>query len=183
VAGDPGLGADLEDRAGEICWQERRADQIWSRLCHLRQRMERERSQERGGSLDLKLGFGGIADLEFIAQGGQLLHGHALKELRVRDGAQALDRILREMGWAAETRSSLRTCFVAYQALLQRLQLVTNQGSSKISRSQLRELRSLGLWPIAEIGHGMETWADLIRMRRRVRHVWTAICGPYQEAT
>lgn len=183
VAGDSRLGADLEDEAGKICWQKRRAEEVWPRLCHLRQRMERERSQERDGSLDLKLGFGGIADLEFLSQGGQLLYGYALEGLRLRDGAQALDRVLHEMGWAMETRGALTASFRAYQALLQRLQLFTSQSASRISRTQLRELRSLGLWPVPEIGHGLETWADLIRMRRRVRHVWSSICMPYEEPT
>ncbi len=179
VAGDLRLGAELESRAGEICFQDRGAVRVWPRLCHLRQRMERERSQERSKALDLKLGYGGLADLEFLSQGGQLVHGHKKESLRSREGAEVLSRVLTEMGWGAETTNSLTSFFHVYRALLQRLQLFTNQSSSLISREQLRGLRDMGLWPAPGIGHGLETWADLVRMRRRIRYVWNATCSPY----
>ncbi|HYA39854.1 MAG TPA: hypothetical protein VEF34_01015 [Syntrophobacteraceae bacterium] len=74
VAGDPELGQWIEDNAAEICFRQRPPESVWPRICHLRDRMEKERAAETWQEIDLKLGKGGLADLEFMVQ-GQLLVG------------------------------------------------------------------------------------------------------------
>ncbi len=61
IAGPPDLGQWIEQRSLQICYQRRETDTVWSRLCHLRQRMQLERSEECADLVDLKLGFGGLA--------------------------------------------------------------------------------------------------------------------------
>ncbi len=76
VAGDPELGHWIEDKAKEICCKKRSLESVWPRLRHLRNRMEKERAAETETEIDLKLGMGGLADVEFMVQ-AQLLAGAA----------------------------------------------------------------------------------------------------------
>jgi glutamate-ammonia-ligase adenylyltransferase len=75
IAGDPELGKWIEDNATEICFGQRPPESVWPRLCHLRDRMEKERAAETGEEIDLKLGMGGLADVEFMVQGQLLVEG------------------------------------------------------------------------------------------------------------
>ena len=68
------MGSWIEDKAGEICCRQRSPESVWPRMCHLRNRMEKERAAETETEIDLKLGMGGLADIEFMVQ-GQLLVG------------------------------------------------------------------------------------------------------------
>jgi glutamate-ammonia-ligase adenylyltransferase len=52
----------------------------------MRDRIERE----LGGKHDLKVGAGGVIDVEFAAQYLQLVHGHAHRELRTTNTSAAL---------------------------------------------------------------------------------------------
>jgi glutamate-ammonia-ligase adenylyltransferase len=79
IAGDLELGRWIEERAAEICFRKRPVESVWPRICHLRKRMERERAAETEDEIDLKLGMGGLADIEFIAQ-GRLLVGDFLPD-------------------------------------------------------------------------------------------------------
>ena len=58
VAGNGELGAWIEERAREICYRKRDPEEVWARLCHLRRRMQRERAEEKGDQIDIKLGLG-----------------------------------------------------------------------------------------------------------------------------
>ena len=86
IAGDPELGRWIEDKAGEICYRQRSPESVWPRICHLRDRMEKERAAESEEEIDLKLGMGGLADIEFMIQGqllvGGLNAGHERTQLR-----------------------------------------------------------------------------------------------------
>jgi glutamate-ammonia-ligase adenylyltransferase len=93
VAGPEEFRQWLDQRAQQICYQQREAATVWPRLCHLRQRMQLERSDERSDLVDLKLGMGGLADVEFLVQAHQLLLGHQRQELRSRSVRTALERL------------------------------------------------------------------------------------------
>ena len=58
VAGNKELGDWIEERAREVCYRKRNPEEVWARLCHLRQRMQRERAEEKGDQIDIKLGLG-----------------------------------------------------------------------------------------------------------------------------
>ena len=78
-AGDPELGAKVIALA-HVAAYERGAPPA-ERVHHLRMRMERELAGERRGRYDLKLGRGGLVDVEFAVQWLQMKHG---RDPRVR---------------------------------------------------------------------------------------------------
>jgi glutamate-ammonia-ligase adenylyltransferase len=73
-AGDPELGAKVIALAHVAAYE--RGAPPPERIHHLRMRMERELAGERRGRYDLKLGRGGLVDVEFAVQWLQMKHGH-----------------------------------------------------------------------------------------------------------
>ncbi len=177
VAGSEKLAQWVRQAQEEICYRLRRPEDVWPRLCHLRSRMEAERSGDGGDWIDLKLGYGGVVDFEFFVQGFLLIHGD--KELGGYGGnvRRALPGILAEMVSSGKKRELVKI-FDDFRAMEQRLQLHLNLSTSKLSRSQFDTLVQLGLWPVAERGARIETWQDFHTVRRRVRALWERVCRP-----
>ncbi|NTV41692.1 MAG: hypothetical protein HGA63_00170 [Syntrophobacteraceae bacterium] len=176
VAGDRVLGQWIEEKAEEICYKERTPSAVWGRLCPMRRRMEKERAEEKGDFEDIKLGAGGLADLEFVVQGIQLIEGWNNDDLRNRSIHSVLPIAL-EAG-IGQIPAAIAACrdFGELRKLEQRLRLHTNFATSRISPSQFAALRDFGLWPPAGSRVTMESWDDFLRMRRRVRAVFDELC-------
>jgi [glutamine synthetase] adenylyltransferase / [glutamine synthetase]-adenylyl-L-tyrosine phosphorylase len=88
VAGDRSLGDQVEQLAGETVYGTPPGDirAIADEVRKMRDRIERE----LGGGVDLKVGAGGVIDIEFAAQFLQLAYGHAHPELRTTSTSTAL---------------------------------------------------------------------------------------------
>ena len=96
VAGDRELGAEFDRAAEQTVWGRAfGADEIRS-VRRLKARSEEAAERRPDGDRDLKLGQGGIRDVEFSVQLLQLVHGHADPALRLRATLDAL----RELGQA-----------------------------------------------------------------------------------
>ncbi len=178
VAGDARLGKWIEERAAEICLRHRPADSVWPRICHLRGRMERERAAESGGEIDLKLGMGGLTDIEFIVQGELLTGGLGLAGSSApgeyRSVRQQVEKFSKD-----STRSGLEKlsdAFRALRALDHRVRLHTNASSAKLDERRFDEMISLGLWPPHGDGDWIETWQDVLRLRREIRAMFKNYC-------
>lgn len=176
VAGHEQLGRELEDKAKTICFQARGPEQVWPRLCQLRERMEKERSFEKEGFLDLKLGYGGQADLEFLVQGAQLLFGHARTSLQEQGLVNLLPVAVEELGIDKDKTPFLQSSAKTLRRLKQRLQLIYNQESSRVKREQLEEMLSRDLLSDQEGKIQINEWSDLVSIRHRIREIWTKSC-------
>jgi len=91
VAGDRALGEEVARLAAETVYGAPPealggARAIAEEISRMRERIERE----LGGKHDLKVGAGGVIDVEFAAQYLQLAHGHAHPELRTTSTVEAL---------------------------------------------------------------------------------------------
>ncbi len=177
VAGDRVLGQWIEEKAGELCYRRRDPPAVWGRLCSMRRRMQKERAEEKGGYEDIKLGAGGLADLEFIVQGTQLIKGWRDESLRNRSIHAVLPIALEAL--IGQTPSAARACkaFGELRKLEQRLRLHTNFATSRISPLQFDAMRDLGLWPPAGSKVSTEYWDDFVRSKRHVRTLFDEICG------
>jgi glutamate-ammonia-ligase adenylyltransferase len=176
VAGDERLGKHLEEYAASLCYSPRTPSGVWPRLCHLRARMEEERAQERQGAINMKLGPGGLADLEFLVQGHQLILGHENRILRGGAFSDMLLEVLRSCGLAEESVRALHSVYYTYRSLEQRLQHLSNVRSAHLTGEQLQAMTDRGLWPPEQRLLAVEGWTDLLQMRRRVREVWKRTC-------
>jgi glutamate-ammonia-ligase adenylyltransferase len=93
AAGDPALGAAVI-RVAHVAAYERGAPPP-EELHRLRMRLQRELARERPGRYDLKLGHGGLADIEFAVQYLQMQHGRDPR-VRTTETPVALD-LLRQL--------------------------------------------------------------------------------------
>ena len=108
----------------------------------LRMRMEQELAQERPGRYDLKLGRGGLVDVEFAVQLLQLRHGHD-PSVRTTDTTQAIDALAAIGALDDERAASLREGYRFLRRLEQRVRVLHGDAS------HLLEERAAGLGPLA----------------------------------
>jgi [glutamine synthetase] adenylyltransferase / [glutamine synthetase]-adenylyl-L-tyrosine phosphorylase len=176
VAGYTELGDWVEEQARKICYRKRDPEEVWTRLCHLRQRMQRERSDETGDQIDIKLGIGGLADLEFLAQGSALIFGHVIPSLQVRSVRSSLKSALENSSHLQDSSVDVITAFETLRSLEHRLRLHHDFASSRLSQPVFESLQKLRLWPPRDGAVAVEDWQDLIRLRRRVRKALQVFC-------
>lgn len=166
IAGDAELGAAYVDGVSELVWRSAGADDFVTSVQRMR---ERVMSFIPSDEVDrqLKLGPGGIRDIEFTVQLLQLVHGQHDDRVRGAGTLVALQQ-LAEFGYIGRTEASQ---FAADYKLLRVLE----------HRVQLRELKRTHLMPIAEAEQrvlaratGMFATAEEVlaawrSLRRRVR--------------
>ncbi len=125
VAGDRELGAKVIATAGYAAYEQGAPDA--EKLHRLRLRMEREIGRERHGTdrdrYDLKVGLGGIVDVEFAVQFLQMRHGADLR-VRSTDTEVALNA-LEACGYVEPAiAATLRDGYRFLRVLEQRLRIV-----------------------------------------------------------
>ncbi len=95
VAGDRDFGKRMEETIGRFTFDRPLPRGAAAEIHRLRMRMETEIGKERRDRLNLKVGRGGIVDVEFAVQYLQLLHGPAHPSLRARSTLKALYELAR----------------------------------------------------------------------------------------
>lgn len=90
VAGDREFGRRVEQMVARVIFDRPLPPDAPAEINRLRKRMEMELGKERQDRRNLKVGRGGIVDVEFAVQYLQLLHGPGNPSLRVRPTLKAL---------------------------------------------------------------------------------------------
>jgi glutamate-ammonia-ligase adenylyltransferase len=90
VAGDPGVSAAFVERTHRFVYEAPEQADLAGRIQAMRHRMEVERGGGPAKGAHVKLGSGGIADIEFLVQYLQLRHGRARPALRTPNTLEAL---------------------------------------------------------------------------------------------
>ncbi len=121
VAGDAQLGRHVKDIIAATLRRPSSGD-IGAALLAMRARMVKERTSG-DGSLDLKLGRGGIADVEFAVQGLQLIHAE-LPGVLTQSSRRALSRLTRHGVIDVPTATALRLGLDRLVRVRELLQLV-----------------------------------------------------------
>lgn len=130
VAGDEVLGQQYIESIKPLIWSQPNRSAIVESARHLRRRvLDQIPPAER--DIEIKLGRGGLRDVEFTAQLMQLVHGVVDESLRVMDTFSALDA-LAESGLLSRTdRDAFRENYAFLRAVEHRVQL------SKLRRTHL----------------------------------------------
>lgn len=179
AAGDPALGAQAMRVAHAAAYDlptDPRA--VAEEIHRLRMRLEREASQERRGRYDIKLGRGGLLDIELTVQLLQLEHG---KDPRVRtpETAIAVEALTAAGYLAADQAETLREGYAFLRKLEQRIRIL------HATPAQLVEENAPGLFPLARrMGirdrRGREAGAELLA---RYREVTEAVRATFEAIT
>jgi glutamate-ammonia-ligase adenylyltransferase len=167
VAGDPVLGAAAL-RVAHAAAYEMPSDPrtVADEIHRLRLRIEREISQERRGRYDIKLGRGGLVDIEFAVQLLQLAHGRDPR-VRTTETAVAIEALAAAGYLTADQAETLRDGYAFLRKLEQRIRIL------HATPAQLLEENAPGLFPLARrVGirnrRGSEAAAELLERYREV---------------
>ena len=132
VAGDQDHGRALARWAGTFVFdtpldlQQARAE-----IHQHRMRMERELAQESDGFHDLKLGRGGLLDIDFVVQYLQLCHG-ADPAVRVSSTLEALEALQRGGHLGQQTARTLKQGYRFLRRLEARLRMVRDRPAERL---------------------------------------------------
>ncbi|MFQ5346812.1 MAG: bifunctional [glutamine synthetase] adenylyltransferase/[glutamine synthetase]-adenylyl-L-tyrosine phosphorylase [Rhodothalassiaceae bacterium] len=136
IAGDRAAGEAYLDRLAPFIWR-RHLDYAAIEDIHAIKNQIHRHHGHRGidlPGLDIKLGPGGIREIEFYAQINQLIHGGRDESLRVRDTLGALDRLVARGRIAADVRDDLRAAYIFYRTLEHRLQMIDDVQTHRLPK-------------------------------------------------
>jgi glutamate-ammonia-ligase adenylyltransferase len=91
IAGDLNIAEPLMASLSELVYRPTSAESLAANITTMRHRMEIELTKEKTGEHHVKLGSGGIVDIEFIVQFLQLAYGSTRSALRVGNTLKALE--------------------------------------------------------------------------------------------
>ncbi len=169
VAGNREVIESLEKGTEEILNKRRSQRAIWNRVVEMRNRIEKERTEESGEVIDLKLGRGGLVEIEFLIQGALLSTGFIPEKKSTFSLIPLLDDLIEIKG---ENINILSQALRIYHFLIQRIHLFTNLGGSKVSREHFFEASQMSL---LDNSYGIEDWEDIIRYKKLVRRIWEGV--------
>lgn len=169
AAGDPELGARFVALVTPLAFPEQLLPDALAQVRHLKARMERERIP-RGTEprRHLKLGPGGLSDIEFALQLIQLQHGHEHEGLRSSNTVEVLIEA-RELGFLAEDAADVfETSYEFLMRLRNRYFLLIGKPSDTLT-TKPEELEALGVAMGFEGQPRQELEEAYLRTTRRVR--------------
>ncbi len=186
VFGDADFGkevmATVSKAAYDLEWQEGLCNEILDM---------RERVEASGSERDLKRGFGGIVDIEFIVQMFRIKYGKQFLPVRDPNTWKALDA-MRDMHLIFKTEyDTLRSCYDFLRLVESRLRIFHNRSLDELPEKpeELEKLaRRVGLEGSPEQPAALKFLAELDRHATRARTLFLELCsrenaqrGPYEE--
>jgi glutamate-ammonia-ligase adenylyltransferase len=170
VCGDLEFGrevmAAVEQAVHGPGWRPELVDEILA----MRERMEASRSER-----DLKRGFGGIVDVEFVVQLFQLKYGNELPVLRKGNTWEILDALLDGEFLPEEEYRVLRSGYDFLRLVESRQRIVHNRTTDELPESQIdveKLARRLGYEPVLDGGAAGQFLADLEEHTSQTRAVF-----------
>jgi len=89
----------------------------------MKQKIDQNLKQKRGDAQNIKLGFGGIREVEFVVQAYQLLFGGRFKDLRITNTLEALDQLLDKQFLNSDEYDHLKRAYIFLRRLENRVQM------------------------------------------------------------
>ncbi|MFD4858848.1 bifunctional [glutamine synthetase] adenylyltransferase/[glutamine synthetase]-adenylyl-L-tyrosine phosphorylase [Streptomyces atratus] len=167
VAGDPELGAEYVEAVSPLVWQAADRENFVADVQKMRRRVVDNIPADRV-EREIKLGPGGLRDVEFAVQLLQLVHGRSDATLRSGTTLEAL-RALAAGGYVGRVDAAqLDDAYRFLRAMEHRIQLYRLRRTHLVpeAESDLRRLgRSLGMRtdPITELGQAWKRHASVVR--------------------
>jgi len=178
VAGDRELGAQWLAAAEPHMWPERLDPETVAEVRAMKARIESRPDVLRDGARQLKLGPGGIRDVEFTVQLLQLVHGRADRTLRETGTIPTLAALATNGYVDDEDAAELGRTYWALRRVEHALQLANERRTHTVpddAAAQDRLARSLGYRGRADASAGAQMMADLARAQARVRELHARI--------
>jgi [glutamine synthetase] adenylyltransferase / [glutamine synthetase]-adenylyl-L-tyrosine phosphorylase len=174
VAGDLDLGRELLAQAERFLWPEELEPEIIAEIREMKSRIEAKPEVVRHGDRQLKLGPGGIRDIEFTVQLLQLVHGRGDRSLRRTGTLPTLEALVRNGYVAEEDADAFEDAYRLLRTVEHRLQLAHERRTHTIPDDPERHewlARSLGYRPEPDHPAREAFLKDLSRVQSRVREL------------
>ncbi|HUJ26854.1 MAG TPA: bifunctional [glutamate--ammonia ligase]-adenylyl-L-tyrosine phosphorylase/[glutamate--ammonia-ligase] adenylyltransferase, partial [Myxococcales bacterium] len=130
IAGDLDTGEEALKRLSPFVFRKYFDLKAIDEMRQLKARAEKEAARAPG--LDLKLGRGGIREIEFFVQALQLLHGGRDANLRARGTLKALERLLYAGLISSRDRDELSEAYVLLRRLEHRVQMLQERQTHSV---------------------------------------------------
>ncbi|NOY87356.1 MAG: bifunctional [glutamate--ammonia ligase]-adenylyl-L-tyrosine phosphorylase/[glutamate--ammonia-ligase] adenylyltransferase [Deltaproteobacteria bacterium] len=124
VGGDQRLGEDFLDLMTPFIYRRHLDYTAIEEIGLLKEKIDRQVSRAPPGVTDIKLGRGGIREIEFLVQSLQLIHGGRNPAIREKNTLRALDRLMRNGFLTERDASTLRDAYIFLRTVEHRVQLV-----------------------------------------------------------
>lgn len=168
-AGDAELGAAYEQAVSPFIWAASQREHFVDDARAMRRRVEQESGRAGAEDRRIKLGPGGLRDVEFTVQLLQLVHGRADESLRTRPTLEALDALSRGGYVGRADAAELGDCYRALRLLEHRSQLYRLRRTHELP-SRPEDMRRLGRGiDRRSLGEPEALWGVFTALRRRVR--------------
>jgi len=148
IAGDRELLYEFEHRLQPFIFPKTVSDELVTEISALKERIERDLLDADDLYRNVKLGFGGIREVEFIVQTLQVLHGARHAFLQERNTLEAMSALAELEIMPRKEVDALRSAYVFLRAVEHRLQIVREQQTHTLpAKSEDRFLlaKSMGL--------------------------------------
>jgi len=137
IAGDSQLVSDYEAIRKEVLIQPHDNNELKKEVHDMRAKMRLALARKRKGYFDIKQGFGGIADIEFIVQYMVLKHAYEYPELLTWTDNKRILEMLAELALLpASTVNELSECYRLFRARLHQLSLQEVSGIVPVDEFQ-----------------------------------------------
>jgi glutamate-ammonia-ligase adenylyltransferase len=170
VFGDPDFAVEvvrsINHQIYDLEWKPALADEIMSM---------RERVEAAGSKRDLKRGFGGIIDIEFIVQMYRLKYGRAHPAVRQPNTWLALDALHQAKLINGEEHATLRSCYDFMRTVESRLRIYHNRSLDELPESpdDLEKLaKRMGCEPTPHATSGQVFLHELETHTSQTRHLF-----------
>ncbi|GAA1676517.1 glutamate-ammonia-ligase adenylyltransferase [Citricoccus zhacaiensis] len=147
IAGDPGLGRDYIDAIWPLVWTSSERDGFVSSVQQMRRRVL-DNIAHQNRDREIKLGAGGLRDVEFTVQLLQLVHGKTEDSVRVRNTLDAIDALENSSYIGRSDAESFAGAYRYLRLLEHRIQLV------HLRRTHLMPDKPHALWVLARAAKG-----------------------------
>jgi len=175
MAGDDTLAADFVKLIDPIRYPESVSEQDVREIRRIKARVESERLP-RGAdpARHLKLGRGGLSDVEWLVQLLQLQHAGKHPELRTTSTLEALGAAA-ELGLLEEADAALLSKAWRLASRIRSANVIWNGKASDLLPSSRRDLEAVARWCGYEPGHAAALEEDYLRVSRRARAVFERV--------
>lgn len=178
VAGDPALGGAFLAQTHRFVYESPKLADLGERIQAMRHRMETERGGGASKGAHVKLGSGGIVDIEFLVQYLQLRHGRTHPDLRTTGTLKALRVLAGEGLLLPEDAAVLEESYRFLRRVENRLRIVADLSVNTLPAApgKLEKLaKRMGYRPQGEASARDRFLADYTEHTGRVRAIYDGV--------
>ncbi len=142
VAGDEALGREFMERITPLVFRKYLDFSAIAEIRDMKQRINKDVELKGGAHRDVKLGYGGIREIEFVVQALQLIYAGRDRSLRERSTLKALHMLSQKGLITYQEHAALAGAYAFLRTVEHRIQ-ITDDLQTQTMPSGERELRSL----------------------------------------